>query len=78
MIKLRECTKFLEENAEGWRKRKLKEVERLKREEKEERLAIIKVKKKRYGIAKLNSEETKRIRMRSEDRILLAKAKENL
>ena len=75
---LKTSIKFLEENAAGWRMRRLKEVDRVKEQEKEDRKAIIKVKKKRYGIGKLSKEENTRLSMRSEERILIARGKENL
>ena len=40
-------------------------------------MAIVKEKKKRYGIQKLNKEENKRLRERTEERILVSQAKAN-
>jgi hypothetical protein len=53
-------------------------VERIKAEEKKDRLAVGNIKKKRYGIGKLNKEENLRLKSRTEDRILLARGRENL
>ena len=39
---------------------------------------MVKIKKKRYGIGKLSKEEGMRITMRTEERLILAKAKANL
>ena len=75
---LRECTEYLEENAEGWRQRKIKEVERIREEEKTDRLTIVKLKKMRYGISRLNKAENSRLKLRAEERILKARARENL
>ena len=54
-----------------------KEVERVKEEEKMDRLAVVKMKKKRYGIGKMNKEESMRMKKRSEERILMARGREN-
>ena len=51
--------------------------ERIKEEEKKDRLAICKEKKKRYGIKKMNKEENRRLKERTEERILISKAKAN-
>lgn len=53
-------------------------MERIKAEEKKDRLAVGNIKKKRYGIGKLNKEENLRLKSRTEDRILLARGRENL
>ena len=50
----------------------------MKQEAKEDRLAVSRMKKKRYGIRRLSKEENKRLKERAEDRILLAKARGNL
>ena len=50
----------------------------MKQEDKDDRLAVVAIKKKRYGIGKLSKDETKGMRKRTEERILLAKVKENL
>ena len=63
---LRTSLQYLEENAEGWRSRRIKEVEKIKAEEKRDGHAVVKVKKKRYGIGKLSKEES--IRMRQEQK----------
>ena len=74
---MRESIKFLKENEKGWQQRRIGEVDRIKEEEKMERLAICKQKRKRYGIRKLNKEEQKRIRERTSERIEIAQAKAN-
>ena len=56
---------------------KIEEIERIRKEEKEERLAICKQKKKKYRLKQLNKEENKRIKERSEERILISQAKAN-
>jgi hypothetical protein len=71
---LRESMAFLRENSHTWQERKVEECERLKQEAKEDRLAVSRMKKKRYG----RKEENKRMEERAEDRILLSKARGNL
>ena len=46
---LRLCIEEIKENEGRWSTRKIEEVERIKEEEKKDRLAIAKEKKKRYG-----------------------------
>jgi hypothetical protein len=75
---LRESMAFLRENSHMWQERKVEECEKVKQEAKEDRLAVSRMKKKRYGIKRLSKEENKRIKERAEDRILLAKARGNL
>ena len=43
---LRESVAYLEKNSDKWKQRKLKEVERVKQEDKADRLAIVAIKKK--------------------------------
>jgi hypothetical protein len=57
--------------------RKIKEVDRIKEEEKRDRLAICKEKKKRYDIKKMNKEENRRSKERTDERILISQAKAN-
>ena len=64
---LRESISFLKENEDGWQQRRIKEVDRIKEEEKKDRLEICKEKKKRYGIKKLNKEENRRLKERTEE-----------
>ena len=75
---LREATSFLKKNADGWNERRIEECERVKREEKEDRLAIVKEKKKRYGLKKMSKEESMRMKQRTEEKIMLAKMRSNL
>ena len=70
-----ESAKFLRDNADRWRERRIEECEGVRREEKEDRLTIVKMKKKRYGLAKLSKEENKRLKQRTEEKVMLAKAK---
>ena len=74
---LRETVKYLKENDKKWQDRKIAEVSRIREEEKLERLAIVREKKKRYGIKTLSKEESKRLKERSEERIIVSKAKAN-
>ena len=75
---LRLSTAFLKENEEGWRKRKLEECERIREEDKKDRLALGREKKRKYGIRKLSKEENQRLKRRTEERIEIATAKANL
>ena len=43
-----------------------------------DRLSVVREKKKRYGITNLSKEEHLRMRLRTEDRLTIAQAKENL
>ena len=70
--------KFLRENVEKWRERKIGECERIREEEKKDRLAVAKEKKRKYGIKRLSKEENMRMTRRTEERLEIAKAKENL
>ena len=74
---LRESISFLKKNESKWQHRKIKEVERIKNEEKADRLAISRQKKKKYGIKQLNKEENRRIKERTEERIHISQAKAN-
>ena len=74
---LRVCVKELKEGEHKWSRRKIDKCERMKEEAKEDRLAIAKEKKKRYGLKGLSKEENKRLKKRTEDKIELAKAKSN-
>ena len=74
---LRESICFLKENGNKWQQRKILEVDRIKEEEKKDRLAICKEKKKKYGIKRMNKEENRRLKERTEERILISQAKAN-
>ena len=75
---LRTSIAFLKEQEWKWKQRQIEEVERIKEEEKADRLAVLREKKKIYGISKLSKEENQRLKLRTEDRLTVAKAKENL
>ena len=74
---LKESMSFLKENEDGWQQRRIKEVDRIKEEEKRDRLAICKEKNKMYDIQKLSKEENRRLKERTEERIMISKAKAN-
>ena len=74
---LRESVNILKNNEERWRTRRIDECERIKEEEKRDRLAIVREKRKRYGLKKLSVEEKRRLKRRTEDRLKIAQAKEN-
>ena len=75
---LREASSFLKKNANRWQERRIEECERVRREEKEDRLAIVKEKKKRYGLKKMSKEENMRMKERTEEKLLMAKIRSNL
>ena len=66
---LRVSMEFLRENDAQWQTRRIEEVDRIKEEEKKDRLAICKEKKKIYGIKKL--------KRRTEERVAVSQAKAN-
>ena len=74
---LRESVTFLRENDDKWHRRRIKEVANLKEEEKRDRLAICKEKKKKYGIKSMNKEESRRLKERTEERMMISEAKAN-
>ena len=75
---MREATAYIKDNTDKWRVRRIEEEERIKEEEKRDRLAVVAEKKKRYGLKTLSKEERKRLTLRTSDRIEVARAKENL
>ena len=74
---MRESITFMKTHEEKWRTRRIEECDRIKEEEKIDRLAIAREKKKRYGLKKLSVEENMRLKGRTEDRLEIARAKEN-
>jgi hypothetical protein len=74
---LRESISFLQENERHWQQRKIKEVDRIREEEKMDRLAVCKQKKRRYGIQRMSKEENKRMKEKTEERIIISQAKAN-
>ena len=75
---MKEAVDFIKKNGKGWVERRSRECERIREEEKLDRLAVVKQKKRRYGISKLSKEENSRLKLRTEERLVLAKARENL
>ena len=74
---LRQAIEYLKKNEKRWLERRKAEVKKMREVEKEERLAIVAQKKRRYGIKKLSKEETKRMGERTRERIELACVKDN-
>ena len=74
---LRQSMEYLKKNESKWRTRKIEECEKIREDAKIDRLAIAREKKKRYGIKTMNKEENKRLKMRTEERLEVAQAKEN-
>ena len=62
---MRTSIEFLRSNEDKWRCRRIYECERIKKEDKKDRLAIAKEKKKRYGLKRLSKEENKRLKLRT-------------
>ena len=75
---MKEAVRFLKEKKDGWRERRIEECERIREEEKKDRLALVKEKKKRYGLKRLSKEENSRLKSRTEERLLVSQAKANL
>ena len=75
---LRMSISFLRENEEGWKMRKIKECERIRAEEREDRLALAREKKRKYGIRRISKEENLRLTKRTGERLEIASAKANL
>ena len=75
---MRKCISFLKQNGNKWRERRILECDKIRDEEKRDRLAVVRVKKRKYGLKRLSKEENKRMTMRTEERLEIAKAKENL
>ena len=77
---MKESVKFLKKNDTKWQERRILECDKIRLEEKKDRLAVVAVKKKRYGskLSKLTKEENIKMKLRTEERIEMAIAKENL
>ena len=75
---LRLSIEYLKEHEVKWEKRRLKECTRIREEEKKDRLALVKIKKKKYGMNRVSKEENKRLKSRTEERLELSTAKGNL
>ena len=75
---MKEAVKYLKEKGDRWRERRIEECERIREEEKIDRLALAKEKKKKYGLKRLSKEENSRLKSRTEDRILVSQSKANL
>jgi hypothetical protein len=75
---IRMSISFLKENEEGWKLRKIKECERIGAEEKEDRLALAREKKRKYGIKRISKEENLRLKKRRGERLEIASTKANL
>ena len=73
-----ERSQDLKEKDGAWRQRRIEECDKIREEEKRDRLAVTREKKKRYGINKISKDENLKIKRRTEERLDVAKAKENL
>ena len=74
---MRASISFLKEKDGVWRSRRIEECNKIKEEEKRDRLAVVKMKKKRYGVKKMSKEENMRLKMRTEERPEIATANTN-
>ena len=75
---LRLTKEMIREKEGEWRTRRLEECERIREEEKRDRLAVVAMKRKRYGVKNLSKEETMRLKTRKEERLEIAEAGSNL
>ena len=75
---MRMCTSYLKDREGEWSERRLKECSKIREEEKLDRLALVRVKKLKYGIKKASKEEGMRMKKRTEERLEISKAKGNL
>ena len=75
---LRMSITYLKQNEEGWRMRRMEECGKIREEEKQDRLALAREKKRKYGIRKISKEENKRLKKRTGERLEIASAKANL
>ena len=66
---MKEAITYLKVNTEGWVERRSREVERIREEEKLDRLAVIKQKKKRYGKGKISKDESSKLKRRVRKRL---------
>jgi hypothetical protein len=74
---LRESIKFLKSKEVIWRTRRIEECSRIREEEKRDRLAVVDVKKRKYGVKRMTKEENLRIKERTEERLEISTAKTN-
>ena len=74
---LRTSISYLKKKDGVWKTRKILECDRIKEKEKRDRLTVAKMKKKRYGVKRMSKEENMRFKMRTEERLEIAKAKTN-
>ena len=74
---LRLSIEYLKQQETKWMTRRIAECERIKEEEKKDRLAIVSEQRKRYGLKGLNKEENMRLKKRTEERIEPAQARVN-
>ena len=75
---LRICKEIMGESGEKWRRREKEETARIKEEEKQERLRIIDIKKRKYGRKTLKKIESERLKEIREKKLELADLKKNL
>ena len=78
---MRECKLFLEENSGTWERRTEEERKRIEKEDKQTRLDIVEMKRKKYGKAgnkKLNAAEDEKVRSETKSKQELAEIKQNL
>jgi hypothetical protein len=71
---VRVAVKFLRDNTDKWRERRIDECDRIREEDKKDRLAVSKEKKKRYGLKRLSKEENLRMTRRTDERLRLRKS----
>ena len=69
---------YLKEKEVKWSERRMKECSKIREEENLDRLALVRVKKLKYGIKKASKEEGMRLKKRTEERLEISTAKGNL
>ena len=75
---LRTSLAFLREKEDSWRIRRIDECERIKEEDKQDILAVVREKKGWYGLKKMSKDETEKMKMRTDERLDISKAKMNM
>ena len=75
---LRTCRDFIKENSKGWKERGLEERKKIREEEKEERLKIVRNKKLKFRTKNWEKTEIETLESKTARRIELAEIKHNL
>jgi hypothetical protein len=68
---------YIKSKEGAWNTRRVEECTRIREEERKDRLAVVAVKKRKYGGKRLSKEESMRMKERTERRMEISKAKSN-